>query len=91
LGFVAISLNTIISFLFGKLLVLLSHGKANPILFLVGIIPAPLPGELVAYIVQKNNGGDNIIESALAINSGVQLIYVLLGCIFFALAMNLVG
>ena len=91
LGFVAIVLNTIVGFLFGRLLVLLSHGKASPIFFLVGLIPAPLPVELVAHFVHKQGGEDNIIELALAINSGAQLINVLLGCIFLSLSTYLIG
>lgn len=85
LSVVALTLNLIAAFLFGKLMERFSHGKINPLLCMAGIVPGPIPSKHIAHIANQQGYGDRFIEPAMAINSGALLTNVLLGCIFITI------
>ncbi|HWP56441.1 MAG TPA: sodium ion-translocating decarboxylase subunit beta [Candidatus Acidoferrales bacterium] len=73
LGFVAISLDTAMGVLFGKLMCLLTGGKVNPLIGAAGISAFPMAARVVQVEGQKYNKKNYLLMHAMSANAGGQI------------------
>jgi len=73
LGFIAISLDTVMGVLFGKLMCLLSGGKINPLIGAAGISAFPMSARVVQTEGQRYNKKNHLLMHALSANAGGQV------------------
>ena len=73
LGFVAISLDTAVGVLFGKLMCLLTRGKINPLIGAAGISAFPMSARVVQVEGQKYNKRNYLLMHAMSANAGGQI------------------
>ncbi|MEE9144413.1 MAG: sodium ion-translocating decarboxylase subunit beta [Candidatus Binatia bacterium] len=73
LGFIAISLDTVMGVLFGKLMCLLSGGKINPLIGAAGISAFPMSARVVQTVGQRYNKKNHLLMHALSANAGGQV------------------
>src|SRR5574341_1409578 len=73
LGFIAISLDTVVGLLFGKLMCLLSGGKINPLIGAAGISAFPMSARVVQVEGQKYNKKSYLLMHAMSANAGGQI------------------
>jgi len=73
LGFIAISLDTVMGVLFGKLMCLLSGGKINPLIGAAGISAFPMSARVVQTVGQRYNKKNHLLMHAMSANAGGQV------------------
>jgi oxaloacetate decarboxylase beta subunit len=73
LGFVAISLDTVMGVLFGKLMCFLTGGKVNPLIGAAGISALPMAARVVQNEGLRYNKKNHLLMHAMGANTGGQL------------------
>ena len=73
LGFIAISLDTAVGVLFGKLMCALTGGKINPLIGAAGISAFPMSARVVQVEGQKYNKKNYLLMHAMSANAGGQI------------------
>jgi oxaloacetate decarboxylase beta subunit len=73
LGFIAISLDTAVGVLFGKVMCLLTGGKINPLIGAAGISAFPMSARVVQVEGQKYNKKSYLLMHAMSANAGGQI------------------
>ena len=73
LGFVAISLDTAVGVLFGKLMCFLTGGKINPLIGAAGISAFPMSARVVQAEGQKYNKKNYLLMHAMSANAAGQI------------------
>jgi oxaloacetate decarboxylase beta subunit len=73
LGFIAISLDTVMGVLFGKLVCFLSGGKVNPLIGAAGISALPMAARVVQTQGQRYNRKNHLLMHAMGANTGGQV------------------
>ncbi|MBI2090764.1 MAG: sodium ion-translocating decarboxylase subunit beta [Deltaproteobacteria bacterium] len=72
LGLIAISLDTAVGVLFGKLMCLLTGGKINPLIGAAGISAFPMSARVVQAEGQRYNKKNYLLMHAMSANAGGQ-------------------
>ena len=85
LGFVAISLDTVVGVLFGKLTCLLSGGKVNPLIGAAGISALPMAARVVQSEGQRYNRKNHLLMHAMGANTGGQVGSILAAAIMLSI------
>lgn len=93
LGFVAISLDTVVGVLFGKLMCLFSGGKINPLIGAAGISAFPMAARVVQVEGQKYNKKNYLLMHAMSANAGGQIGSVIAAAVMLSVlqGMGIVG
>jgi oxaloacetate decarboxylase beta subunit len=73
LGFIAITLDTVVGLLFGKLMCLLTQGKINPLIGAAGISAFPMAARVAQVEGQKYNKKSYLLMPAMSANAGGQI------------------
>ncbi len=73
LGLIAISLDTVMGVVFGKLMCLLTGGKINPLIGAAGISAFPMSARVVQIEGQKYNKKSYLLMHAMSANAGGQI------------------
>jgi oxaloacetate decarboxylase beta subunit len=73
LGFIAISLDTAVGVLFGKVMCALTGGKINPLIGAAGISAFPMSARVVQVEGQKYNKKNYLLMHAMSANAGGQI------------------
>jgi oxaloacetate decarboxylase beta subunit len=73
LGFIAISLDTAVGVLFGKLMCFLTGGKINPLIGAAGISAFPMAARVVQVEGQRHNKKNYLLMHAMSANAGGQI------------------
>jgi len=73
LGFIAISLDTVVGLLFGKLMCFMTGGKVNPLIGAAGISAFPMAARVVQAEGQKYNKKSYLLMHAMSANAGGQI------------------
>src|SRR6267142_2988569 len=93
LGFIAISLDTVVGVLFGKLMCLLTAGKINPLIGAAGISAFPMAARVVQVEGQKYNKKNYLLMHAMSANAGGQIGSVIAAAVMLSVlqGMGIVG
>jgi len=93
LGFVAISLDTAVGILFGKLMCFLTGGKINPLIGAAGISAFPMSARVVQAEGQKYNKKSYLLMHAMSANAGGQIGSVIAAAVMLSVlqGMGIVG
>ena len=93
LGFVAISLDTAVGILFGKLMCALTGGKINPLIGAAGISAFPMSARVVQAEGQKYNKKNYLLMHAMSANAGGQIGSVIAAAVMLSVlqGMGIVG
>jgi oxaloacetate decarboxylase beta subunit len=93
LGFIAISLDTAVGVLFGKLMCLLTGGKINPLIGAAGISAFPMSARVVQAQGQKYNRKNHLLMHAMSANAGGQIGSVIAAAVMLSVlqGMGIVG
>jgi len=93
LGFIAISLDTAVGILFGKLMCLLTGGKINPLIGAAGISAFPMSARVVQTEGQKYNKKNYLLMHAMSANAGGQIGSVIAAAVMLSVlqGMGIVG
>jgi sodium ion-translocating decarboxylase beta subunit len=93
LGFIAISLDTAIGVLFGKLMCALTGGKINPLIGAAGISAFPMSARVVQSEGQKYNKKNYLLMHAMSANAGGQIGSVIAAAVMLSVlqGMGIVG
>ena len=93
LGFVAISLDTAVGVLFGKLMCALTGGKINPLIGAAGISAFPMSARVVQAEGQKYNKKNYLLMHAMSANAGGQIGSVIAAAVMLSVlqGMGIVG
>jgi oxaloacetate decarboxylase beta subunit len=93
LGFIAISLDTAVGVLFGKLMCLLTGGKINPLIGAAGISAFPMSARVVQVEGQKYNKKNYLLMHAMSANAGGQIGSVIAAAVMLSVlqGMGIVG
>jgi len=73
LGFIAITLDTAMGVLFGKLMCLASGGKINPLIGAAGISAFPMSARVVQSVGFQYNKKSHLLMHAMGANTGGQI------------------
>ena len=73
LGFIAISLDTVMGILFGKLMCFLTGGKVNPLIGAAGISAFPMAARVVQNQGLRYNKKNHLLMHAMGANTGGQV------------------
>lgn len=73
LGLIAISLDTVMGVLFGKLMCLLTGGKINPLIGAAGISAFPMAARVAQTVGQRYNKKNYLLMHAMSANAGGQI------------------
>jgi oxaloacetate decarboxylase beta subunit len=73
LGFVAISLDTVMGVLFGKFMCSVTRGKINPLVGAAGISAFPMAARVVQVEGQRYNRKNYLLMHAMGANTGGQV------------------
>ncbi len=73
LGFIAISLDTVMGILLGKLMCLLTRGKINPLIGAAGISAFPMAARVAQTEGQKYNKKNYLLMHAMSANAAGQI------------------
>ena len=73
LGFIAISLDTVMGVLFGKLMCFLTGGRINPLIGAAGISALPMSARVVQVEGQRYNKKNYLLMHALSANASGQI------------------
>jgi sodium ion-translocating decarboxylase beta subunit len=85
LGLLAFVLDTVAGLLFGKLMMVISRGKVNPLIGACGISAFPMAGRLSAKMAQDEDFENFILMHAMGANTAGQLGSVIAGGLLLAL------
>ncbi len=93
LGFLAISLDTAVGVLFGKLMCVLTGGKINPLIGAAGISAFPMSARVVQVEGQKYNKKNYLLMPAMSANAGGQIGSVIAAAVMLSVlqGMGIVG
>ena len=93
LGFIAISLDTAVGILFGKVMCLLTGGKINPLIGAAGISAFPMSARVVQVEGQKYNKKSYLLMHAMSANAGGQIGSVIAAAVMLSVlqGMGIVG
>jgi oxaloacetate decarboxylase beta subunit len=93
LGFIAISLDTAVGVLFGKLMCALTGGKINPLIGAAGISAFPMSARVVQTEGQKYNKKSYLLMHAMSANAGGQIGSVIAAAVMLSVlqGMGIVG
>ncbi len=93
LGFTAISLDTAVGVLFGKLMCFLTGGKINPLIGAAGISAFPMSARVVQAEGQKYNKKSYLLMHAMSANAGGQIGSVIAAAVMLSVlqGMGIVG
>src|SRR5580765_7249506 len=93
LGFIAISLDTAVGVLFGKLMCALTGGKINPLIGAAGISAFPMSARVVKVEDQKYNKKDYLLMHAMSATAGGQIGSVIAAAVMLSVlqGMGIVG
>jgi oxaloacetate decarboxylase beta subunit len=93
LGFIAISLDTAVGVLFGKLMCALTGGKINPLIGAAGISAFPMSARVVQAEGQKYNKKSYLLMHAMSANAGGQIGSVIAAAVMLSVlqGMGIVG
>jgi oxaloacetate decarboxylase beta subunit len=93
LGLLAISLDTVMGVLFGKLMCLLTGGKINPLIGAAGISAFPMAARVVQMEGQKYNKKNYLLMHAMSANAGGQIGSVIAAAVMLSVlkGMGIVG
>lgn len=93
LGFIAISLDTVVGVLFGKLMCLLTGGKINPLIGAAGISAFPMSARVVQAQGQRYNKKNYLLMHAMSANAGGQIGSVIAAAVMLSVlqGMGIVG
>jgi oxaloacetate decarboxylase beta subunit len=93
LGFIAISLDTAVGVLFGKLMCTLTGGKINPLIGAAGISAFPMSARVVQVEGQKYNKKNYLLMHAMSANAGGQIGSVIAAAVMLSVlqGMGIVG
>ena len=93
LGFIAISLDTAVGVLFGKLMCALTGGKINPLIGAAGISAFPMSARVVQVEGQKYNKKNYLLMHAMSANAGGQIGSVIAAAVMLSVlqGMGIVG
>lgn len=93
LGFIAISLDTVVGVLFGKLMCLMTGGKINPLIGAAGISAFPMSARVVQVEGQKYNKKNYLLMHAMSANAGGQIGSVIAAAVMLSVlqGMGIVG
>jgi carboxybiotin decarboxylase len=93
LGFIAISLDTAVGVLFGKLMCALTGGKINPLIGAAGISAFPMSARVVQAEGQKYNKKNYLLMHAMSANAGGQIGSVIAAAVMLSVlqGMGIVG
>lgn len=93
LGFIAISLDTVVGVLFGKLMCFLTGGKINPLIGAAGISAFPMAARVVQVEGQKYNKRSYLLMHAMSANAGGQIGSVIAAAVMLSVlqGMGIVG
>jgi sodium ion-translocating decarboxylase beta subunit len=93
LGFIAISLDTAVGILFGKLMCVLTGGKINPLIGAAGISAFPMSARVVQVEGQKYNKKNYLLMHAMSANAGGQIGSVIAAAVMLSVlqGMGIVG
>jgi carboxybiotin decarboxylase len=93
LGFIAISLDTAVGVIFGKLMCLLTGGKINPLIGAAGISAFPMSARVVQVEGQKYNKKNYLLMHAMSANAGGQIGSVIAAAVMLSVlqGMGIVG
>jgi sodium ion-translocating decarboxylase beta subunit len=86
LGLLAFVVDTVAGLLFGKLMMVISGGKINPLIGACGISAFPMAGRLSAKMAQEEDFDNFILMHAMGSNTAGQLGSVIAGGVLLALA-----
>ncbi|NLF14801.1 MAG: sodium ion-translocating decarboxylase subunit beta [Anaerolineaceae bacterium] len=89
LGLIAFILDTVVGLLFGKLMMVLSGRKINPLIGAAGISAFPMAGRLAAQVAQEEDFENFILMHAMGANTAGQLGSVMAGGVLLALVTGL--
>jgi oxaloacetate decarboxylase beta subunit len=89
LGLLAFIVDTIAGLLFGKLMMVLSGGKINPLIGACGISAFPMAGRLSAKMAQEEDFDNFILMHAMGSNTAGQLGSVIAGGVLLALVTHM--
>jgi len=89
LGLIAFVLDTVVGLLFGKLMMVLSGRKINPLIGAAGISAFPMAGRLAAQVAQEEDFENFILMHAMGANTAGQLGSVMAGGVLLALVTGL--
>ena len=85
LGLLAFILDTVAGLLFGKLMMVITRGKVNPLIGACGISAFPMAGRLSAKMAQDEDFENYILMHAMGANTAGQLGSVIAGGLLLAL------
>ena len=93
LGFIAISLDTAVGVLFGKLMCFLTGGKINPLIGAAGISAFPMSARVVQAEGQRHNKKNYLLVHAMSANAGGQIGSVIAAAVMLSVlqGMGIVG
>ncbi|MGZ8477810.1 MAG: sodium ion-translocating decarboxylase subunit beta [Candidatus Binatia bacterium] len=93
LGFIAISLDTVVGLLFGKLMCSMTGGKINPLIGAAGISAFPMAARVVQAEGQKYNKKSYLLMHAMSANAGGQIGSVIAAAVMLSVlqGMGIVG
>ena len=93
LGFIAISLDTAVGVLFGKLMCFLTGGKINPLIGAAGISAFPMSARVVQAEGQRHNKKNYLLMHAMSANAGGQIGSVIAAAVMLSVlqGMGIVG
>ena len=93
LGFIAISLDTVVGLLFGKLMCAMTGGKINPLIGAAGISAFPMAARVVQAEGQKYNKKSYLLMHAMSANAGGQIGSVIAAAVMLSVlqGMGIVG
>jgi oxaloacetate decarboxylase beta subunit len=93
LGFIAISLDTAVGLLFGKVMCFLTGGKINPLIGAAGISAFPMSARVVQVEGQKYNKKSYLLMHAMSANAGGQIGSVIAAAVMLSVlqGMGIVG
>jgi sodium ion-translocating decarboxylase beta subunit len=93
LGLIAISLDTVVGVLFGKLMCLLTRGKVNPLIGAAGISAFPMAARVAQTEGQKYNKKNYLLMHAMSANAGGQIGSVIAAAVMLSVltGMGIVG
>ncbi|MDO9334727.1 MAG: sodium ion-translocating decarboxylase subunit beta [Dehalococcoidales bacterium] len=89
LGALAISLDTVMGVLLGKLMRVISHGKINPLLGAAGTSAFPMSARVVQREGQKANPRSFLLYHAIGANAGGQIGSVMAAAVMLAIMSNI--
>jgi oxaloacetate decarboxylase beta subunit len=93
LGFIAISLDTVVGLLFGKLMCALTGGKINPLIGAAGISAFPMAARVAQVQGQRYNKKNYLLMYAMSANAGGQIGSVIAAAVMLSVlqGMGIVG